>query len=140
MERLIQQPTLLQADLISCNRYRLALEAVTLADIVTSDGKRVQADVLGAHPSFTHQSKWAFPVEKPSPTDIDRWHHALSLLTSASYELAPFDVLGPWIVLPHREWEWFYSPPDGMLFRHVFQAWHRYIPTSQHITHHRTFQ
>jgi hypothetical protein len=39
MERLVQQTTLSQGKLISCNRCRLATEAMTLADIVTGDGK-----------------------------------------------------------------------------------------------------
>ena len=43
MQLLIQQPTLSRSDLISCNRCRLAIEAVTLADLVTGDGKRIQS-------------------------------------------------------------------------------------------------
>jgi hypothetical protein len=67
MQLLIQQPILSRSDLISCNRCRLAIEAVTLADIVGGNGKRIQSDYIGAHPNLTHQSKWEFPVEKPSP-------------------------------------------------------------------------
>jgi hypothetical protein len=92
-----------------------------------------------AHPLLAHQSTWEFPVEKPSPANVDRWHHGLSLVTSATYEVAPFDCLGPWLVLPHREWEWFYNPTDGTLFCHVFQALHRYVLSSCHITQHHTF-
>jgi hypothetical protein len=67
MQLLIQKPTLSHSDLISCNQCRLAIEVVTLADIVTGDGKCIQSDYIGAHPNLTHWSKWEFPVEKPSP-------------------------------------------------------------------------
>jgi hypothetical protein len=116
MQRLVQQDTLSQAELISCNRCRLAIEAVTLADIVTGDGKCIIGDHAGAHPSLTHQSKWEFPVEKPSPQDIACWRRGLLLITSPTYQLPTHDVLGPWIMTPHRQWEWFYHPADGALF------------------------
>jgi hypothetical protein len=86
MHFLIQQPTLSRSDLISCNQCRLAIEAVTLADIVTGDGKRIQSDYIGAHPNLTHRSKWEFPVEKPSPQDVECWRRGLVLLSSATYE------------------------------------------------------
>jgi hypothetical protein len=71
MERLVQQAGLTQKELISCNRCRLAMEAVTLADIVTGDGKCIIADRAGAHPLMTHRSKWEFPIEKPASRDVD---------------------------------------------------------------------
>jgi hypothetical protein len=45
------------------------MEAVTLADITTGDGKQIRADCVGANPSVTHRSTWEFPVEKPSTQD-----------------------------------------------------------------------
>jgi hypothetical protein len=140
MQRLVQQPTLSHAELISCNRCRLAIEAVTLADIVTGDGKRIIGDYAGAHPSQTHRSKWEFPVEKPCQKDVASWRRGLLLITSPTFELPTHDVLGPWITTPHRHWEWFYHPADGALFRHAFQAWHRYESATQHATRHRTFR
>jgi hypothetical protein len=140
MQRLVQQDTLSRADLISCNRCRLAIEAVTLADIVTGDGKRIIGDYASALPSQTQRSKWEFPVEKPSPKDIACWRRGLILITSPTYELPTHDILGPWITRPHRHWEWFYYPAEGALFRNAHQVWHRYEPTTQHITRHRTFR
>ena len=140
MQLLVQQDTLSCSDLISCNRCRLAIEAVTLADIVTGDGKRIHGNYIGAHPSPTHRSQYEFPVEKPSPKDVECWRRGLVLLTSATYELPTHDILGPWIAIPHRDWEWFYHPADGILYRHAFQAWHCYEPTTQHTTRHRTFR
>ena len=139
MERLVQLTTLSQSELISCNRCRLAMEAVTLADIVTGDGKRIRGDSIGAHISATHPSTWEFPVEKPSTQDTESWRKGLVALSSATFELPFTDILGPWIATPHRRWEWFYFPPDGTLYRHAFNAWHCYIPSSQHSTRHQTF-
>jgi hypothetical protein len=101
MERLVQQAALSQQDLFSCNRCRLAIEAVTMADITTGDGKRIRADCIGANPSVTHRSTWEFPVEKPSSQDKDRWRTGLISITSATFELPTTDTLGSWILLPH---------------------------------------
>jgi hypothetical protein len=64
----------------------------------------------------------------------------LQLLTSSSYELPTEQTLGRWILRPHRDWEWFFHPPDGTLYRRAFQVWHQYVPSSPHVTHHRTFR
>jgi hypothetical protein len=103
IQLLIQQPTISRSNLISCNRGRLAIEAVTLADIVTGDGKRIQSGYIGAHPNPTHWSKWEFPVEKPSPKDIECWRHGLVLLSSAMYELPQNNTLRLWIATPHQD-------------------------------------
>jgi hypothetical protein len=87
MQLLIQQPTLSHSNLISCNRCHLAIEAVTLADIFMGDGKCIQSGDIGAHQNLTHQSIWEFPVEKPSPKDVEYWRRSLVLLSSAMYEL-----------------------------------------------------
>jgi hypothetical protein len=118
----------------------LAIEAVTLVNIVTGDDRRIHGDYIGAHLSPNHRSHWEFSVENPSPKDVECWQYGLILLTSATYKLPTHDILGPWIAIPLRAWEWFFHPADGILYRHAFQAWHRYEPTSQHITRHRTFR
>jgi hypothetical protein len=111
MEWLVQQTTLSQGELICCNRCRLAMEAVTLVDIVTGNGKRIRDDSIGAHLLATHPSTWEFPVEKLSTQqDTDSWRKGLVSLTSATFELPFTDILGSWIDTPHHRWEWFYFP------------------------------
>ena len=116
MERLIQCPSLSQADLISCNWCQLAIEAVTLADLMTGDSWQIQEDFQAAVPLLLHQSQWQFPVEKPTPLDMARWCTGLQLITSATYELPLEQTLGQWIHHPHIDWEWFYYPADGTLY------------------------
>jgi hypothetical protein len=103
------------------------MEAVTFADITTGDGKRIQADCVGVHPSLTtHKSTWDFPVEHPSTLDKDRWRRGLLLISLATFEYPTMDTLGVWIVAPHQEWEWFYSPLDGgTLYQHAFSVSHK---------------
>jgi hypothetical protein len=113
MEWLVQLTTLSQGELISCNRCRLAMEAVTLADIVTGDGKWIQDDSIGAHISATHPSTWELLVEKPSTQDTDSWRKGLVALSSATFESPFTDILGTWITTPHRRWEWLYFPPTA---------------------------
>jgi hypothetical protein len=139
MERLVALGTLTQRELISCNRCRLAIEAVTLADITTGNGKRIRDDCLGAHPPTTHSSTWDFPVEQPCATDKASWRKGLAAISSATFQWPSEDILGPWILTPHRRWEWFYLMDDGLLYCHAFNAWHQYTPSSQHATRHRTF-
>jgi len=113
MEQLVQLGSLSQSDLISCNRCHLALDAVTLADIVTGDGKRIRVDYRGVHPSSTHRSHWEFPIEQPAPRDVDRWYQSLQLLTSASFELpleASLPPLGYGRFCPTRHGNGFTTP------------------------------
>jgi hypothetical protein len=47
------------------------------------------------------------------------------------FEYPVIDTLGAWILAPHWDWEWFYSPLDGgALYRHAFSVWHKYISTN----------
>jgi hypothetical protein len=73
MEHLLQCPLLSRSDLISCNRCRLAVEAVTFADLMTGDGRRIREDFWADVPLLLYRSHWAFPVEKPTPFDASRW-------------------------------------------------------------------
>jgi len=85
MEALTGCKQLTPAELISCNRCRLALEAVTAADIVTGDGWYFRPDCLGANLSLSPRSRWEFPIEKPSQRDKTIWMNGLKLLSSPTY-------------------------------------------------------
>ena len=140
MEALFSCAELTQADLISCNRCRLALESVTLADIVTGDGQCFRPDCLGADLSLSPRSSWEFPVEQPSRGDKDSWVKGLKLLSSANLTLDDPHRLKEWITEPHKKWEWYFHSSSNTLYRHAHQAWHAYDPTSPHVTRHRTFR
>jgi hypothetical protein len=88
MEALSYCKELTEADLISCNRCCLALEAVTLADITTGDGQCIWRDCLGAELSLSQRSKWEFPVERPSSWDPDSWVKDLKFLSSPTLIIA----------------------------------------------------
>ena len=58
MDRLCSKPGLSQSKLISCNRCRLFLEAITLAVIVSGGGKRITDDAASLQPTPSHLSRW----------------------------------------------------------------------------------
>jgi hypothetical protein len=125
--------------LISCNRCRLALAAVTWADIVTGDGHRIRADAWSVRPDFLEPSSWEFPLERPSPADTERWRRVLSHF-APQLNLPTLDYLGSWITPPHRIWQWFYDPHRQQLFRWFHGVWHRYLPDSTRLLRYRAFR
>jgi hypothetical protein len=140
MEVLSDCDELSPADLISCNRCRLALESVTLADIVTGDGSRFRPACLDMDLSLSPRSRWEFPIKKPSRGDRASWIKGLQLLSSESFLLAHPNRLGAWIAEPHKHWEWFFDNETGTLYRQAHNFWHIYTQSNAHNTRHRSFR
>jgi len=94
-------------ELISCNRVRLSMEALTLADITTADGTTIHADARMGHQLAP--SKWIWVVERPSATDISWWQACLQYISSSIYQYPIWNRLGHWLPDPHTVWPWHYS-------------------------------
>jgi hypothetical protein len=111
MERLCSRPELSQAELLSCNRCRLALESITLADIVSGSGHRITDDAATLQPVNSQPSQWIWPREHPCRhRDLDAWRKGLRLISSPNFYLPRHHFLGAWIRTPHKRWEWFHDP------------------------------
>jgi hypothetical protein len=73
-EKLCSLAALSQKELISCNRCRLYLESITLANIVSGSGKRITNDATSLQPVLTARpSTWIWLREHPSNKDADAW-------------------------------------------------------------------
>jgi len=111
-------------ELISCNRVRLSMEALTLADITTADGTMIHADARMGHQLAP--SKWIRAVERPSATDISRWQACLQYILSSTYMYPIWNHLGRWLPDPHTVWPWHYSPSTHHLYTLQQGNWHEY--------------
>jgi hypothetical protein len=98
MERLCSQPELSQNKLLSCNRCRLYLEAVTMADIVNGSGRRITDNAMTLQPVLSQPSQWIWPREEPCRNwDLDAWRKGLLLISSLTSWLPRQLHLGAWV-------------------------------------------
>jgi hypothetical protein len=118
MARLCSQSSLCPSELLACNRCRLFLEAITLADITSGSGRRITDDVASLQPITSIPSRWTWPREQPSRQhDLTAWRKGLQLISSPNFFLARRDRLGAWIQEPHKWWDWFHDPFHDELYR-----------------------
>ncbi len=60
-----------RADLLSLNIVRMHKMVIHLSDIVMCDGKTIKRSMLTA--SVGHSEAHKFPVQRPTPTDMNLW-------------------------------------------------------------------
>jgi hypothetical protein len=88
MECLVGQQGLSRSELISCNRCRLFLQAMTMADITTGCGHEIMDEARSLSRTDSHPSKWIWPTEQPScSNDLRAWRCGLHLLSSPGFSL-----------------------------------------------------
>ena len=90
----------------SINRVRCHLQVLSLADIVTGDGKNIGGNYLRGIPS-KDVSRWEWHKEEPCQNDYKTWNKYISKITEANGVLAL--PLGEWIAKPHQRWTWFHD-------------------------------
>ena len=106
------------------NRVRCHLEAFTMADIVTGNGKQICPNAYkGIKPETP--SKFDWHEERPTKSDIILWQRALNHLLSPQGTLQL--PLGKWLVAPHREWTWFHCQRTDRIMQKVKGGWKPYI-------------
>ena len=123
------------ADLCSCNKVRISIKALTMADISTAEGTRIRSDAISGDMDI--KSKYIWAHEQPGSVDLSRWQKQLKYLSSDDYTFSIWDRLGRWILGAHlhQKREWVYHPPSGTLYRYdtFFDppVWHRYERSSR---------
>ena len=115
---------------VRINRVRCHLQVITLADIVTPDGRRIRQEVLdGVRWNRRNNYKWG--KEQPSDGDWAEWRRAMVAISSHTGTLST--PLGRWIAAPHIQHEWIWGVTDGFLYKYLggrHQWWQRFRPTS----------
>ena len=110
------------------NSCRMHLEATTVSDLTTGDGKRMLASQWHGH-RIPHTSRYNWPTQpRPRPTTWNLWQEALKrALTLIGQDHPRLPVpLGPWTVNPHLHWTWFYSPSDNRMYEKLPDHWQFY--------------
>ena len=130
MEELVNRRALTERELIGFNRVRIHLEVITLADITSGDGKRIEVWAQTMRKLPEHKSKWHWAKEVPGRVDRRAWKKGLEELKVPGMLNLPLSLkLGNWIADTHREiWVWYYVPETRTLYRNSFGSWLQYRP------------
>ena len=90
---------LAQEEWRSLNRCRLFLQVLFLSDITNGDGTHIRRDYLLYNGSSRRpqNSRWEWPLQKPTRSDWTRWVAALRQLSSREGRLGTDDRLGAWL-------------------------------------------
>lgn len=129
MDVLLASGQFTERALLGINRCRLYYQALTLADIMTGDGKTVCDNAYNLLPPIARRrSKYCFPKELPGYEDKRHWRRALDLICT---EWRNMPDLGPWTKEPHRPPQYLFDPATGLLYESTaISAWRRWKPRS----------
>lgn len=97
------------------NQCRLYLQVITLADIVSADGRRIlpEAKVGLGVPNCTSNLEW--PKQgKPGKVSWQQWSHHLSFLETVGKLTTP---LGKWVKTHHQQWQLWAEPSSTVTYR-----------------------
>ena len=94
MECIISTGRFMTMEWIWINHCRMALRAMTMADIITGDGKWILPEAYYFHVDECLASSYGWPKECPAHADIRLWQKVLRSISSDSLHLSFFDCLG----------------------------------------------
>ena len=131
------------------NTARKQLQVITLADITTADGQKIDPEVWEGRPprQTWHNYTW---FRKPDRLDNrrhwDLWREALDkcFIIPSSHDRRLRQPLGRWIKPYEQNWKWWYSHSEHRVYhktttnthgRHLFEI---YRPLSRRLTGQRT--
>ncbi len=117
-------------DLQSLNRCRLYLQALTLADLVSADGRTMIPETVNGYRLVDRRSTLKWPVQqRPSPQAWKLWSSALHYLHRGGKLLLP---VGGWVSPSHQSWSWYMDQSRSVLFHNPMGIeWFRAEPTQQ---------
>ena len=108
--------------LLQANRCRLYLQATSLADIASGDGREIMENAWSGHRDPFRTPYYQWPVQqRPADTDWREWRSALrsAFLDPARPSRRTLNrPLGEWIVnAAEPRWEWYFSPSEKRIYR-----------------------
>jgi len=108
------------------NTCRLFLQVVTVSDIVTARGDRLQPFVVTGERTPHQVSHLQWPeMQRPPPVFWTSWRLFLQYFTRGRTLLTP---LGPWLQRPHYDWRW-YQDLEAIVWEQIApKVWHKYKP------------
>ncbi len=102
-------------DLLLLNIVRMHKMVIHLSDIVMCDGKTIKRLILLA--SAGHSEAHKFPVQRPTPTDMNPWTTALQRISSKFYVLTL--PLQEYISIKHLKPSWRLSHNQDILHHNI---------------------
>jgi hypothetical protein len=133
-----------KAELRAINRVRMLHKVVSLSDISTADGTRLETTFLSRSEFGGCRNDFIWPTKHhASSADFTIWSKAMEFASAGPNQslIAP---LGDWLVDDDQqwpgEWDWFVSSDREFLyFRTSDKEWHRYLRrgrSNRAYTHH----
>jgi hypothetical protein len=115
-----------RSSLVTLNRCRLFLQAVTLADITTGSGNAITTWAWeGQVPPSPMNTSWDWPVQgRPTPQQWKLWQRALQSTFGVAVGTRSLSTrLGRWIDADFDQWQWFLSPSEQRLYERQGSQW-----------------
>ena len=110
------------------NRCRLFLQATTLADLVTADGKFIPRQVFEVKKKL-RESQLLYPVQKrPYAEDIEQWQYLLNSISINGHLLTP---LGQWTWSPDQIFSHLAEPVQNTVYKKTSTGWTVFRKQSQ---------
>jgi hypothetical protein len=111
------------------NQCRLYLQAFSLTDITSADGKQIiqhyKKGILGQD----RRSNLRWPTQqRPGKKAWNLWQQALQHLEERGNLIKP---LGKWTTPPHQIWHWFMDPISLVLYKEENNKWFRCKPLTR---------
>ena len=113
-----------KADLLTLNRCRVFLQAVTLSDIATGDGHAISGAAWNGMQDPYRPQYFHWPRQgRPSTRDWGLWQRALLVTFGVHSSRRTLSLsLGSWLD-SDEEWPWFYSSQDARLYQRSNTGW-----------------
>ena len=89
---------------IAFNKVRCYLQVLTISDIATGCGTKIQQNILEGKKSMDSRYEWH--EEQPTKKDINIWKKTIRYLLDNKEQLKC--PVGEWIMQSHLKWTWFY--------------------------------
>jgi hypothetical protein len=111
-----------KADLLSLNIARMHKMVIHLSDVVRCDGKTIKQSMLSASVGTSEAHK--FPVQRPTPTDMNIWTTALRRISLELYVLTV--PLQEYTSLHHSKPTWRLNQKRDILHNNIKRNGHDY--------------
>jgi hypothetical protein len=131
MDEILASPLISTKDYNKMNYCRMYLQVTTLADITTSDGKRIRSDIQAGDRNVLHRDQtidWPYQ-QKPGKNSWMKWKKNLRLVFCHQAD-ALRNTLGQWTIKEESIWNNRYSKDLNILYTKRNGEW--YAHTIKH--------
>ena len=130
MEEIAHSGLFSQSQLEKINRYRLYMQATTLADITNGYGTRLSTYARTGKRDTTRNTMHNFPIQpKPDKYSLRLWKRALKKCFTSLYTTSLHPELRSWTTPIDSDNQWYYLPNHQRVFQKLrnqrIRVWHQ---------------